>query len=171
MSLKSFDKFCEKLITGEPIPQKEIFDERQSVLRTKSLVIALTGFGSLSTANTMLMECGLKWSESYFAPIAIFMAVCYLVFLLDNARRGSLFGVNGTAKATSTAVLFILQGLYFLLIVRNGEEPFCVMKDGAVSKIFLLTLFFVMEIVCGIITIILAHKFNKSKDDGEEEKQ
>ncbi len=167
MSMKSFDKFCEKLITGEPVPQKEIFDERQNVLRTKSLVMALTCFGSLSAANTMLMDCGIKWCESYFGPIAIFMAVCYLVFLLDNARRGSLFGVNGTAKATSTAVLFIIQGFVFLLI-QMDEEPFCVIKDGMVSKKFLLILFFVMEIVCGIITIILAHKFNKSRESEEE---
>ncbi len=32
MSLKSFDKFCEKIIMGEPDPiyRKEIFDERQN---------------------------------------------------------------------------------------------------------------------------------------------
>lgn len=168
MSMKSFDKFCEKLITGEPIPQKEIFDERQSVLRTKSLVIALTGFGSLCAANTMLMERGLKWSESYFAPIAIFMAVCYLVFLLDSARRGALFGVNGTAKATMTAILFIVQGAVYILLNIDEEEPFCVVKDGMVSKVFLMMLFFVMEIVCGIVTIVLAHKFNKSQEGGEE---
>lgn len=168
MSMKSFDKFCEKLITGESIPQKEIFDERQSVLRTKSLVIALTNFGSLSAANTMLMECGLKWSESYFAPIAIFMAVCYLGFLLDSARRGALFGVNGTAKATMTAILFIVQGAVYILLNIDEEEPFCVVKDGMVSKVFLMMLFFVMEIVCGIVTIVLAHKFNKSQESGEE---
>lgn len=168
MSMKSFDKFCEKLITGEPIPQKEIFDERQSVLRTKSLVIALTGFGSLCAANTMLMERGLKWSESYFAPIAIFMAVCYLVFLLDSARRGALFGVSGTAKATMTAILFVVQGAVFILLNIDNEEPFCVIKDGMVSKVFLMMLFFVMEIVCGIVTIVLAHKFNKSQESGEE---
>lgn len=168
MSMKSFDKFCEKLITGEPIPQKEIFDERQSVLRTKSLVIALTNFGSLSAANTLLMECGLKWSESYFLPIAIFMALCYLVFLIDSARRGALFGVNGTRNATMTAILLITEGVVFLLLNFDKEEPFCVIKDGMVSEIFLMILFFVMVIVCGIITIILAHKFNKSRESEEE---
>lgn len=168
MSMKSFDKFCEKLITGEPVPQKEIFDERQSVLRTKSAATALTCFGALSAANTMLMECGLKWSESYFAPIAIFMAVCYLVFLLDSARRGALFGVNGTAKATMTAIVAIVQGGLFILINIDEEEPFRVIKDGMIAKEFLLILFLVMEILCGIITIILAHKFNKSQESGEE---
>lgn len=168
MSMKSFDKFCERLITGEPIPQKEIFDERQSVLRTKSAVAALTCFGALSTANTMLMECGLKWSESYFGPITIFLAVSYLVFLINSARRGALFGVNGTAKATMTAILFIVQGGLFILINIDDEEPFCVIKDGMVSEIFLMILFFVMVIACGIITIILAHKFNKSRESEEE---
>lgn len=169
MSLKSFDKFCEKIINGEPVDNKDIFDERQERVRTKSLVIALTNFGSLSAANTLLMECGMRWSESYFMPIAVFMAVCYLGFLLDNARRGSLFGINGTSKATMTASFMLAQGivmLFFKLI--DEKDPFCVIKDGRVSEIFLMTLFFVLEIACAVITFILAHKFNKSKEEKNE---
>lgn len=168
MSLKSFDKFCEKMINGEPIDNKEIFDERQELTRTKSLVIALVNFGSLSASNTLFMECGMRWSESYFMPIAVFMAVCYLGFLLDNARRGSLFGVNGTSKAVMTASVMTGQGLVMLLVKLAEEEPFCVIKDGRVSGIFLMVLFFALEIVCGIITLIIARRFNKSNEEENE---
>ncbi|MDE6727064.1 MAG: hypothetical protein K2J80_03870 [Oscillospiraceae bacterium] len=169
MSLNSFDKFCEKIINGEPIDNKDIFDERQERVRTKSLVIALTNFGSLCAANTLFMECGMRWSESYFMPMAVFMAVCYLGFLLQNARRGSLFGINGTSKATMTASFLLAQGivmLFFKLI--DKKDPFCVIKNGRVSEIFLMVLFFMLEIVCAAITFVLAHKFNKSKKDENE---
>ncbi len=110
MSLKSFDKFCEKIINGEPVDNKEIFDERQERVRTKGLIIALVCFGSLCAMNTLFMECGMCWSKSYFMPMTIFMALCYLGFLLYNARRGSLFGINGTSKAAMTASFLIGQG-------------------------------------------------------------
>ncbi len=48
------------------------------------------------------------------------------------------------------------------------EEPFCVIKNGRVSEIFLMVLFLVLEIVCGAITFILARKFNKLKE-GEKQ--
>lgn len=166
MSFERFDKFCEKIISGEPVDSREIFDERQAYIRTKSLATALACFGSLSAANTLLMECGLRWSESWFMPIAVFMALCYLGFVIDNARRGSLFGVNGTAKAAATASFMTTQGLIMLIFkLLDEEEPFCVIKNGRLSEIFLMTLFFALEIVCGAITLIIAHKFNKSRDD------
>lgn len=171
MSMKSFDKFCEKIINGDPVDNKEIFDERQALVRTKSLVTALICFSLLCVMNTLLMECGMRWSESFFMPMTIFMAACYLGFLLYNARRGSLFGINGTSKATMTASFLTGQGIvcsFFKLF--DEEEPFCVIKDGRVSEIFLMMLFFVLEIACGVITLALAHKFNKSKDREEEEK-
>lgn len=168
MSLKSFDKFCEKIINGEPVDNKEIFDERQERIRTKNLVIALVCFGSLCASNTLFMECGMRWSESYFMPIAIFMAVCYLGFLLSSARQGSLFGINGTSKATMTASFLLGQGTVLLLVKLVGEEePFCVIKNGRVAEIFLMVLFFVLEIVCAVMTLVLAHKFNKSKEDSK----
>ena len=41
MSLKSFDKFCERLILSEPGSQKEVFDERQNVMRSRLAIEAL----------------------------------------------------------------------------------------------------------------------------------
>lgn len=166
MSLKSFDKFCEKIINGEPVDNKEIFDERQERVRTKGLVAALVCFGSLCALNTLFMECGMRWSESYFMPMTIFMAVCYLGFLLYNARKGSLFGINGTQKATMTASFLIGQGTVMLFVkLLSEEEPFCVIKNGRVSEVFLMVMFFAMEIICGVITFVLARKFNKSKEE------
>ena len=44
MSLKSFDKFCERMILAEPGSEKEIYDERQKQIRTQLTVEALTVF-------------------------------------------------------------------------------------------------------------------------------
>lgn len=34
MSLKSFDDFCAKIVNNDPIEQKEVYDERQNMIRT-----------------------------------------------------------------------------------------------------------------------------------------
>lgn len=47
MSMKSFDKFCERIILAEPGSQKEIFDERQRQQRTQLTVEALRCVGTV----------------------------------------------------------------------------------------------------------------------------
>ena len=163
MSLKSFDKFCEKIIKGERIDNKDIFDERQERVRTKILVQSLVCFGSLSAANALLMECGVLWSESCFMPTAVFMAVCYLGFLLQNARHGSLFGVKGTAKAAAGAWAMLVQGILLLIVFLNDDDvSFYVIKNGMLSEAFLIVIFFALVIAAGVITIVLARKYNKN---------
>lgn len=66
MSLKSFDKFCERMILAEPGSQKEIFDERQKIVRSRITIEALLIFGCSAILNCMIMEeCsnGLKVSS------------------------------------------------------------------------------------------------------------
>lgn len=56
MSMKSFDKFCEKMILGEPGSEKEIFDERQKQLRTHILVQSLVIYAIASALCVVLNE-------------------------------------------------------------------------------------------------------------------
>lgn len=56
MSLKSFDKFCERMILAEPGSEKEIYDERQKQIRTQLTVEALTVFGAMSMLAVMINE-------------------------------------------------------------------------------------------------------------------
>ncbi len=169
MSFERFDKICEKMINGEPVNNKEIFDERQERVRTKILINALVCFGALASANTMFMESGLRWSESYFMPIAVFMAACYLGYVLSAARKGALFGIKGTATATRNACVLLAEGVVLMFVNFDKEERFTVVKDGALSDFFLMVVFFALVIASGAITLVLAHKYNKSKENEKEE--
>ncbi|MGN0683233.1 MAG: hypothetical protein ACI4JY_06095, partial [Oscillospiraceae bacterium] len=65
MSLKSFDDFCAKMVNNEPLSQKEILDERQKITRRQITARAAVLFSILSVANTFIMDCGLKWCETF----------------------------------------------------------------------------------------------------------
>lgn len=58
MSLKSFDDFCAKIVNNDPIEQKEIFDERQLIVRSQITKRALWAFVIMSGINLIIMECG-----------------------------------------------------------------------------------------------------------------
>lgn len=102
MSLKSFDKFCENIILGEPSSQKQIFDERQNILRSRLITEALIIFAVLSALNTMVMDAGAMWCEGYFAPMVLSAALCLLWWLIRCSAKGVLFGVNGTVAMKCT---------------------------------------------------------------------
>lgn len=165
MSLKSFDKFCEKIIMGEPEPinRKEIFDERQNQVRQKLTIEALTVFGAAVSLNTLVMECGLKWCEGYFAPIILLIALCYAYWLIRVVKKGALFGVEGTAKAEHTAGMFIgMSVVYSLIMFLNEDKEIYIFRDGMLSEIFVVMLFYVIAVACGVATLVIAHK-EKSK--------
>ncbi|MDE6030498.1 MAG: hypothetical protein K2G32_02640 [Oscillospiraceae bacterium] len=164
MSLKSFDKFCEKIIMGEPDPinRKEIFDERQNQVRQKLIIEALTVFGAAVSLNTLVMDCGAKWCEGYFAPIALLVALCYMYWLIRVVKKDALFGIEGTAKAERTAwSLVTMPVLYSVIMIRNEDKELYIARDGMVSETFVLIMFFVIAIVCGTVTLVLAHKEKK----------
>ncbi len=164
MSLKSFDRFCEKIIMGEPDPinRKEIFDERQNQVRQKLIIEALTVFGAAVSINTLVMDCGAKWCEGYFAPIALLVALCYMYWLIRVVKKGALFGVEGTAHAERTAwSLVVMPVLYSLIMLRNEDKELYIARDGMLSETFLLIIFYVIAIVCGVVTLALAHKEKK----------
>lgn len=164
MSLKSFDKFCEKIIMGEPEPinRKEIFDERQNQVRQKLIIEALTVFGAAVSLNTLIMECGTKWCEGYFAPIVLLAALCYMYWLIRVVKKGALFGVEGTVKAERTASILIgMSVMYVFIIFFNDDRDIYIVRDGMLSEFFIFIMFFVIALVSGIVTLALAHKEKK----------
>lgn len=66
MSLKSFDDFCAKIVNNDPIEQKAIFDERQSIVRSQITIRALWAFVIMTSINLTIMECGLQWCGAGF---------------------------------------------------------------------------------------------------------
>lgn len=164
MSLKSFDKFCEKMINGEPVDNKDIFDERQSVLRTQTTVQAMSIFIALACFNILIMEGGPQWCESYIASTALLVGIAYIYWLIQNWRKGSLFGIKGTKPLEYQASLMLCDGIFFPFYMFSHSQDFfqCFfVKNGMVSEYLMFTLFLVMCVASGITIFILAHRYKK----------
>lgn len=172
MSMKSFDKFCEKIIMGEPSSQKAIFDERQNQLRRQYTIEALWIFAGCSFLNTMIMECGLRWSESYAAPMMLLAALSFLYWVVRNAAKGTLFGVNGTAAVAYTGGFCMAMGiLYSVMHFPSSEEEWntFVISGGMVSEDLLISITLALYFTSGLVIVIAAHRFKKAEKLSKED--
>lgn len=165
MSIKSFDKFCEKMVNNEPLNEKAIFDERQNQLRRQYTNEALYIFGGSTFVNTLIMEFGLQWSESYAMPMAVFAVLSYLYWVIRNAVKGTLFGVNGTSVVSSTGFICTVMGACYFLIIfpQSGVnlDTFFI-NNGMVGEKFLLAIANALYFGVGIAVLIATHKYKKS---------
>ena len=172
MSLKSFDDFCAKMVNNEPLQRKDIFDERQKLVRSKILIQSLTLFGALVSINTLIMECGPQWCESYFAPIALFAAICYLYYIIRNSAQGSLFGLDGTSSQTFTACIVLTECVFiplFKFLNADEKTEFTIINNGMLSEKFVLLLFYIIGIAVSLTVILLARRFKKSQNEEAEQ--
>ncbi len=169
MSLKSFDKFCEKMIMGEPVArQKALYDERQNQVRTRLIIEALLIGICAAALNTMLMDMDLRWCESYITPMFLIAAVVYLYFIIKCTSKGVLFGVNGTKPQRYTAGTIMGMGAVYLLIFITNDERRFFTEEGWLSDDVVIVAAYAIYIVCGITLMVLAHKFDKAKKADED---
>lgn len=171
MSMKSFDKFCERLILAEPGSQKEIFDERQNIMRLKISVEALLIFGGSVFLNCFIMEEGYKWAESQLAAMMLLMTACMLYWQIRCAAKGCMIGTNGKFQQTYSGVFIIFMTvlMFFRGMDKIGEPDF-IIKDGALSKDFIVMIVIFMYMALGIFTLCAVRHENK-RGEGEEEKK
>ncbi len=174
MSLKSFDKFCEKIIMGEPeVKQKALYDERQNQVRTRLIIKALLiGIGA-AALNTLLMDLGLRWCESYITPMFLIAVLVYLYFIIRCTKRGVLFGVNGTKPQRYTAGMVIGLGAVYLPLITFDDERRFFTEEGWLADDVILAAAYVAYIMCGVTVWVLACRFDKAKraDEDNSEKQ
>lgn len=176
MSLKSFDDFCAKIVNNDPITtQKDIFDERQTVVRSQLTTRALWGFVIMSGINLIIMECGPQWCESWVLSTALFGAIAYLYWVCANARHGTLFGINGTAPLSSQLGFLFCDGIILPLMIMNDEdnadfwENFFI-RNGMVSEYFTATLGCVILLTSGIVmAVCIGNHRKKEKADKEND--
>lgn len=166
MSLKSFDKFCERMILADPGSEKEIFDERQKLIRERITFNSVVLFATLSAVNTITMDWGLQWCEMYFGPMILFYVISYIYWIIANACKGSLFGVGGTKFVKSNAFIMLFVSVVNLLnlLVRSFDEEFSVIKDGMLSVRFIGVIAFTLLLIAGIAATVLAHRYDKSQE-------
>lgn len=170
MSLKSFDKFCEKVINGESVQQKEIFDERQSIVRSKITIRALWAFIAVAGINLIIMECGPQWCESWVLSTALFGAFAYLYWVIANARQGTLFGVNGTSPVALQAGYLIgfaaVVPLMFILDSEDHADFFTnfFIRNGMVSEYLVSVLSCFLLLIAGIVMAVNIRKYKRDSD-------
>lgn len=157
MSLKSFDDFCAKMISGESVQEKEIFDERQKLVRSQLTIRALWAFVIAASVNILVMECGPQWCESTVLSTAMFGAAAYLYWVIANARRDTLFGIGNSSSFTAGA--FFADGLLIpLAFINRGEGNNAagfLFRNGMVSENLL-------AIIGGVLLIIAAAVMSSS---------
>lgn len=170
MSLKSFDKFCERMILSEPGSQKEIFDERQKIVRSRITIEALLIFGCSAILNCMIMEECYKWAESQLAAMALLIAACLLYWQVRCAAKGCMIGTNGKFAQTFSGVYIIFMGVLGLLrFCDKFGEPDFIIKNGALSKDFIGIVVMLIFLAVGIFTLCVIRHENK-REETEEKK-
>lgn len=169
MSLKSFNKFCENIILGEPKSRKAIFDERQKQIRTGITLESLLIYGAAVLVNTVIMENAYMWCETYTAPMLLLMFICLYYWTIRNAAKGTLFAVNGTFPNKFTSLYGMLMGAMFgisyVFTLEEGEE---FIKNGAVTKSLVLLIVYALTFFYGVTMFILAKKDDKRRAAAEE---
>lgn len=173
MSLKSFDDFCAKIVNNDPIEQKVIFDERQSLVRSQLTTRALWTFVITASINLVIMEAGWQWCESWALSTAIFGAIAYLYWVIANARQETLFGINGTFPVLHQTIFIFGDSIFIPILIFTDEEHTDIaehffIRNGMVSDYFAMTLAAALWLTSGVIIAVSARKFKKKEKENSE---
>ena len=173
MSMKSFDKFCERMITAEPGSEKEIFDERQSIMRMRLAIEALVICVGLILVNGVISDMVYQWTEYTVVVDLLLVVLCMLWWEIRCAVKGCLVAVSGRiAQKTSAAASVLIGALNGLRYAFDiGSEDFLI-KDGRLSADFMFLLCCSLLMGCGIFmfTAIRREEKREETEKGGEEK-
>ncbi len=163
MSLKSFDKFCEKMILAEPGSEKEVYDERQKQIRTQLTIEALKVYGAMSMLAVMINEMAYTWCENCFPVMVLCAALAFGWWVIRNAVKGSLFGVSGNSMKYMALTIVIETPVYAFLSMPDEGENVWWIKDGMLSTHLVIIISIVIYAICGAVVLAIYYK-NKRSD-------
>lgn len=167
MSLKSFDKFCETMITAKPGSKQEIFDERQKQIQTHLVIQSMVLFILMMLAHCVISDIFYKWSESTLFPFLLFAMICVIFYIIKAGVKGCYVGVNGGKGRYFPAYMCILIGVTnsFRTFFELEKDHFAIVRNGVVNDNFLEICSFVLMMLSGILTIIFIKKnANENKE-------
>lgn len=170
MSLKSFDDFCAKIVNNDPIEQKEIFDERQLIVRSQITKRALWAFVIMSGINLIIMECGPQWCESWVLSTAFFGAAAHLYWVAANVKHDSLFGLHGTVPITSQTGFLFADSIFIPILILTDDSNTDVaanffVRNGMVSEYFMLVLDSALLLAAGIVMAVSVREYKKREKE------
>ncbi len=172
MSLKSFDNFCKKTIPADSSGdyEKEIFDERQTIIRSRLSIEAMLIYICAALINCVFMDTVYTWSETHSSAMSLLLAVCAVYYTIRLFSKGCLVGTGGIKSRQITAVMLIVIGMLNLVrfIVDIFKGRFILQIDGRLSNEFLFMAAFVILLINGIITLIAVNtEIKRSKERGD----
>ena len=153
------------MIKGEPVDNKEIFDERQKIVRSKLAMEAMIVYVSISLIACMSYEFIYQWSESITFALMTLGAVCMVYYHLRCSAMGCLIGVNGLKiKRNSGWTMIVVGGWNMIRYIIGGfdsEDGFLIAKDGMLTADFLAVLTFAVIVILGIIISVKVSRLQK----------
>lgn len=173
MSLKSFDDFCARMVNNDPVSEKEVYDERQNMIRTQLTKRALWLFVIMSGINLIIMECGPQWCGSRVLSTAFFGAVAHLYWTAANIKHGSLFGLHGTTPIVSQIGFLFVDSIFIPILIFTDDantdiaENFFI-RNGMVSEYFMWALDSALLLAAGIVMAVNIRKFKKKEKESPD---
>lgn len=173
MSLKSFDDFCAKIVNNDPIEQKEIFDERQLIVRSQITKRALWLFVIMSGINLIVMECGPQWCESWVLSTAFFGVIAHLYWVAANIKRGSLFGLHGTTPIVSQISFLFADSIFIPILILTDDSNTDVaanffIRNDMVSEYIMWVLGSVLLLAAGIVMAVSVRNYRKKEKESSD---
>ncbi len=167
MSMKSFDKFCEKIILAEPSSEKEIFDERQKQQRMHLTIEALVIYAVISALLVLFNE-NIGFIVSNLAGMVLCAAAANLWWVIRTAAKGCLFGVSGK-QVINSAIICLCEALVYLFITfyTDDDEPVTILTDGRLTDAAVLGVSLVLLLAANVVVIIL-HVRSKHSSNKQE---
>ena len=163
MSMKSFDKFCEKMILGEPGSEKEIFDERQNQLRTHILVQSLVIYAIASALCVVLNEF-IGFLESDFSGMVFVAGAVYLWWVISLAVKECMFGVSGKQVLYNALTVIVLIPIYVMIILPDEDEPpFAIAINGALTEKAVVLAALLLYMIATVIILVSYYRTRHTK--------
>ncbi|MGN0683232.1 MAG: hypothetical protein ACI4JY_06090 [Oscillospiraceae bacterium] len=165
MSLKSFDKFCEKMILAEPGSEKEIFDERQKQIQVHLVIQAMVCFILLMLAHCIVSDLIYKWSESNLVPFLLFAMISVIFYIIRAGIKGCYIGVNGAVARYIPAGMCIAMGILngFRAFLKLYEGGFAAVKNGVVTDNLLELCSWLLMMITGLLTFFFINKSERER--------
>ncbi len=175
MSLKSFDKFCENIIMGEPAKYlKDVFDERQNQLRGKLICEAFQLYAVLSFLALIIYEAGYAYCEGVMAILAFCGSVSYLWWVLRGLHFGCLIGIKFTQTANAAGLLIGQMVMFGFFEFRDfsqdrqaGESFFA--NNGQLTESFVLVIAMAIMLIASVMVLVAVSRHKSAENSAAEE--
>lgn len=165
MSMRSFDDICEKMIPADENSRKEIFDERQKIIRLRLGIEALAIFASAALVCCGSMDFVNKWAESITCPLLAIGVLSMLWFLIRCTAKGCMVVVSGKQVQKSSAILTIVAAALNLpRYVADLCKGASFIKDNMLTNELLFMVCFILIMICGIFSLCVIYRENKMNE-------